>query len=113
LGFIHCGISCSNTLKDFFNNQLVMIVLFIFFSMSRFYWKMAEGHQAVAFSFAITHEGLDVNFDFEVKNLLDCCALFWLIKWFCYFRFLGLLPEVQFAHGERGDFVFRCWEIFN
>ena len=32
---------------------------------------MAEGHQAVAFSFAITHEGLDVNFDFEVKNLLD------------------------------------------
>ena len=28
---------------------------------------MAEGHQAVAFSFAITHEGLDVNFDFEVR----------------------------------------------
>lgn len=27
---------------------------------------MAEGHQAVAFSFAVTHDGLDVNFDLEV-----------------------------------------------
>jgi len=31
---------------------------------------MAEGHQAVAFSFAITHEGLDVDFDFEVLRLI-------------------------------------------
>lgn len=31
---------------------------------------MAEGHQAVAFSFAITHEGLDVNFDLEVLRLI-------------------------------------------
>lgn len=31
---------------------------------------MAEGHQAVAFSFAITHEGLDVNFDVEVLRLI-------------------------------------------
>jgi len=31
---------------------------------------MAEGHQAVAFSFAVTHEGLDVNFDVEVLRLI-------------------------------------------
>lgn len=31
---------------------------------------MAEGHQAVAFSFAITHDGLDVDFDFEVLRLI-------------------------------------------
>nr|XP_022908383.1 carnitine O-palmitoyltransferase 1, liver isoform isoform X1 [Onthophagus taurus] len=31
---------------------------------------MAEAHQAVAFSFAITHEGWDVNFDREVLNLV-------------------------------------------
>ncbi|XP_049818762.1 carnitine O-palmitoyltransferase 1, liver isoform isoform X2 [Aethina tumida] len=31
---------------------------------------MAEAHQAVAFSFAITHEGWDVNFDREVLDLV-------------------------------------------
>ncbi|XP_017785605.1 PREDICTED: carnitine O-palmitoyltransferase 1, liver isoform isoform X2 [Nicrophorus vespilloides] len=31
---------------------------------------MAEAHSAVAFSFAITHEGWDVNFDREVLNLV-------------------------------------------
>lgn len=31
---------------------------------------MAEAHSAVAFSFAITHEGLDVNFDREVLHLV-------------------------------------------
>ena len=31
---------------------------------------MAEAHQAVAFSFAITHEGLDVDFDAEVLKLI-------------------------------------------
>lgn len=31
---------------------------------------MAEAHQAVAFSFAITHEGWDVNFDREVLFLI-------------------------------------------
>ncbi|KAK9738042.1 Carnitine O-palmitoyltransferase N-terminus [Popillia japonica] len=31
---------------------------------------MAEAHQAVAFSFQITHEGWDVNFDREVLNLV-------------------------------------------
>lgn len=31
---------------------------------------MAEAHQAVAFSFAITHEGWDVNFDREVLHLV-------------------------------------------
>ncbi|XP_032784458.2 carnitine O-palmitoyltransferase 1, liver isoform isoform X2 [Daphnia magna] len=36
---------------------------------------MAEGHQAVAFSFAITHEGLDVNFDFEVIRLIARSAV--------------------------------------
>ena len=36
---------------------------------------MAEGHQAVAFSFAVTHEGLDVNFDFEVIRLIARAAV--------------------------------------
>ena len=31
---------------------------------------MAEAHQAIAFSFAITHEGLDVDFDLEVLRLI-------------------------------------------
>ncbi|XP_014600783.1 PREDICTED: carnitine O-palmitoyltransferase 1, liver isoform isoform X3 [Polistes canadensis] len=31
---------------------------------------MAEAHSAVAFSFSITHEGFDVNFDREVLNLV-------------------------------------------
>ncbi|KAJ8922374.1 hypothetical protein NQ315_004317, partial [Exocentrus adspersus] len=31
---------------------------------------MAEAHSAVAFSFAITHEGWDVNFDREVLHLV-------------------------------------------
>lgn len=31
---------------------------------------MAEAHSAVAFSFAITHEGVDVNFDREVLHLV-------------------------------------------
>lgn len=31
---------------------------------------MAEAHQAVAFSFAITHEGWNVNYDREVLNLV-------------------------------------------
>lgn len=31
---------------------------------------MAEAHSAVAFSFSITHEGWDVNFDREVLNLV-------------------------------------------
>lgn len=32
--------------------------------------EMAEAHSAVAFSFSITHEGWDVNFDREVLNLV-------------------------------------------
>lgn len=31
---------------------------------------MAEAHQAVAFSFAITHEGWDINYDREVLDLV-------------------------------------------
>lgn len=31
---------------------------------------MAEAHQAVAFSFAITHEGLNVDYDTEVLHLV-------------------------------------------
>ena len=31
---------------------------------------MAEAHQAVAFSFAVTHDGLDVDFDLEVLRLI-------------------------------------------
>jgi carnitine O-palmitoyltransferase 1 len=31
---------------------------------------MAEAHSAVAFSFAVTHEGVDVNFDREVLMLV-------------------------------------------
>jgi carnitine O-palmitoyltransferase 1 len=31
---------------------------------------MAEAHSAVAFSFSITHEGWDVNFDREVLHLV-------------------------------------------
>jgi hypothetical protein len=31
---------------------------------------MAEAHAAVAFSFFITHEGWDINFDREVLNLV-------------------------------------------
>lgn len=31
---------------------------------------MAEAHSAVAFSFTVTHEGWDVNFDREVLNLV-------------------------------------------
>lgn len=31
---------------------------------------MAEAHSAVAFSFAITHEGWDVNFDREILNIV-------------------------------------------
>nr|CAG4645461.1 EOG090X04D9 [Lynceus sp. MCZ IZ 141354] len=31
---------------------------------------MAEAHQAVAFSFAVTHEGVNVNFDLEVLRLI-------------------------------------------
>lgn len=31
---------------------------------------MAEAHAAVAFSFSITHEGFDVNFDREVLHLV-------------------------------------------
>lgn len=31
---------------------------------------MAEAHQAVAFSFSITHEGWDINYDREVLNLV-------------------------------------------
>jgi hypothetical protein len=74
---------------------------------------MAEGHQAVAFSFAITHEGLDVNFDFEVKSMQLQCFVLLRSKWFFYFRSLGLLPEVLFAHGGRGDFVFRFRNVLN
>lgn len=31
---------------------------------------MAEAHQAVAFSFSITHEGWDINYDREVLDLV-------------------------------------------
>jgi carnitine O-palmitoyltransferase 1, liver isoform len=31
---------------------------------------MAEAHSAVAFSFSITHEGWDINYDREVLNLV-------------------------------------------
>lgn len=31
---------------------------------------MAEAHQAVAFSFSITHEGWDINYDREVLDLI-------------------------------------------
>lgn len=31
---------------------------------------MAEAHQAVAFSFAITHEGVHINYDTEVLNIV-------------------------------------------
>lgn len=31
---------------------------------------MAEAHQAVAFSFSITHDGWDINYDREVLNLV-------------------------------------------
>lgn len=31
---------------------------------------MAEAHQAVAFSFAITHDGWDINYDREVLDLV-------------------------------------------
>ena len=31
---------------------------------------MAEAHSAVAFSFSITHEGFDINYDQEVLNLV-------------------------------------------
>jgi Carnitine O-palmitoyltransferase N-terminus len=31
---------------------------------------MAEAHSAVAFSFAVTHEGVDVNFDRELLHLV-------------------------------------------
>lgn len=31
---------------------------------------MAEAHSAVAFSFSITHEGWDINYDQEVLNLV-------------------------------------------
>lgn len=31
---------------------------------------MAEAHQAVAFSFAITHEGVHVNYDREVLHVI-------------------------------------------
>lgn len=31
---------------------------------------MAEAHEAVAFAFQITHEGVDVNFDWEVLKLV-------------------------------------------
>ena len=31
---------------------------------------MAEAHSAVAFSFTVTHEGVDVNFDREVLHLV-------------------------------------------
>lgn len=31
---------------------------------------MAEAHQAVAFSFAITHEGLHVNYDREILHII-------------------------------------------
>lgn len=31
---------------------------------------MAEAHQAVAFSFSITHEGWDINYDREVLELV-------------------------------------------
>ncbi|UYV78943.1 CPT1A [Cordylochernes scorpioides] len=31
---------------------------------------MAEAHQAVAFSFSITHEGVDINYDIEVLNVV-------------------------------------------
>lgn len=36
----------------------------------RFLNNMAEAHSAVAFSFSITHEGWDVNFDREVLHLV-------------------------------------------
>lgn len=73
---------------------------------------MAEGHQAVAFSFAITHEGLDVNFDFEVPHWNDVAI--WLhgcLKTCVDFpyRLLDLLPEVLYALGGRGAHAFRYW----
>lgn len=36
---------------------------------------MAEAHSAVAFSFAVTHEGWDVNFDREVLRLVIASGL--------------------------------------
>lgn len=40
------------------------------FTFSDWHAIMAEAHSAVAFSFAITHEGWDVNFDREVLHLV-------------------------------------------
>lgn len=31
---------------------------------------MAEAHQAVAFSFQITHEGVHINYDTEILNIV-------------------------------------------
>lgn len=31
---------------------------------------MAEAHSAVAFSFAVTHEGVNLNFDREILHLI-------------------------------------------
>ena len=62
---------------------------------------MAEAHSAVAFSFAITHEGWDVNFDREVLNLVWASGIrswkkriarfkvFILFYFFLLRRFLG------------------------
>lgn len=47
---------------------------------------MAEAHSAVAFSFAITHEGLDVNFDWEVVGLVLQSAARSLRKRFVRFK---------------------------
>lgn len=72
---------------------------------------MAEGHQAVAFSFAVTHEGLDVNFDFEVSllSIPDCCPFSPIELQFSHnsFRSSVLLLEVLSDHGERNLPAFR------
>lgn len=51
---------------------------------------MAEAHQAVAFSFAITHEGVHINYDTEVLNIVWLSGIRSYKK-----RFFGFLVSLQ------------------
>lgn len=53
---------------------------------------MAEAHQAVAFSFAITHEGVHINYDLEVLTIVWASGLRSYKK-----RFFGFVVSLRLS----------------
>lgn len=59
---------------------------------------MAEAHSAVAFSFSITHEGWDINYDREVLNLVWTSGLRSSKKRFARFQVSQLINHLKKKH---------------